>query len=506
MNDNPTQSLALLSGKGGAGKTILALSISQLLKAAGFKVLLVDCDLATHGATYFFESELDENDQNNLTFFDILNQDTAEWRDTKSPLKTTFGFDFIPSNVIFNDNPPNPDTFLVDTINFRLGNLSYTSLLKKYDIVIFDCQAGYSPLSRAIVDYSNKILIVLEPDAISSTSLRVLHLQLGNILKSSKTFQIYNKLIEEELPIYTKVQGGALFKNLPPIPFDWEVRASFSLGQIPDVTTRNMTFGLAVIRILALLFPKSSKEINNYKKNEIDDWYIRITNTLNDLKLKKKEIDTELSFYKRNTKMRRNRMLSALIVAIGILTTSISLPNIWFIKELMPSEIKDVSDLPITALFGIIIMALGGFYYFRILAERRDELKLDRLRQVTSEIESEMKRYNVLLKTSPDYQNRIELFEDQPLNLDISNNKNIRIEEIQYEILKAISEYRAEVTIATIIDGLDLPRTEAGYHIDILRKYDFIRFGGHLDSGESWYFVTPMGREYLMKIKKNMTN
>ena len=56
--------LALLSGKGGSGKTTLALSIATLLSNSGIRVLLVDCDLNTNGATYFFEDKLDAKNEN----------------------------------------------------------------------------------------------------------------------------------------------------------------------------------------------------------------------------------------------------------------------------------------------------------------------------------------------------------------------------------------------------------------------------------------------------------
>ncbi|MCL2220821.1 MAG: ParA family protein [Oscillospiraceae bacterium] len=54
------ESLAIISGKGGSGKTTLAISLSQLLATCGKRVLLINCDMSTHGATYFFESLLSE--------------------------------------------------------------------------------------------------------------------------------------------------------------------------------------------------------------------------------------------------------------------------------------------------------------------------------------------------------------------------------------------------------------------------------------------------------------
>ena len=64
--------LALLSGKGGSGKTTLALSMSSMLSKCGIRVLLVDCDLSTNGATYFYEDRLPEHNRNTISFYNII--------------------------------------------------------------------------------------------------------------------------------------------------------------------------------------------------------------------------------------------------------------------------------------------------------------------------------------------------------------------------------------------------------------------------------------------------
>ena len=45
--------VAIISGKGGAGKTSVALSLAKYLALLGKRVLVIDADSATHGATYF---------------------------------------------------------------------------------------------------------------------------------------------------------------------------------------------------------------------------------------------------------------------------------------------------------------------------------------------------------------------------------------------------------------------------------------------------------------------
>src|SRR5260370_185843 len=184
--------------------------MSKVLVEAGYKVLLIDCDLSTHGATYFFESELEPNAKDLLSAVDLLGSLDVH----KKVLKTRMGFDFIPSasapaEII---NPVQ----LASEDALRNFKTRIVTLSDGYDAVIFDCQAGYSPVAAAAVELSQRNLIVLEPDAVSSPAFRVFDLQLGKNLRSNNTWQIFNKLTEEERPVYEKIFGGTLFPNLAP--------------------------------------------------------------------------------------------------------------------------------------------------------------------------------------------------------------------------------------------------------------------------------------------------
>lgn len=72
------KSIALLSGKGGSGKTTLALSMATMLSECGVKVLLIDCDLSTNGATYFYEEKLAAKKNRITSFYDILFNEKTE--------------------------------------------------------------------------------------------------------------------------------------------------------------------------------------------------------------------------------------------------------------------------------------------------------------------------------------------------------------------------------------------------------------------------------------------
>lgn len=246
-----TQWISVLSGKGGTGKTVLALSMAKILVEAGLKTLVVDCDVLTHGASYFFESELDSSSVAFLSFEQLMSNKSQRGE----ILKTKDGFHFIPSFHKISEL----DHFGGKAFDWRLvetafNNLDYLVRKAGYDVVILDCHAGFSYVVRYAVMRAKSQIFVLEPDAISSASLRVLYLQLAENLKTSDTWQIFNKLTEEERPVYEKVSAGTLFPSLPPIPFDWQVRAAFALRKIPALLDSWSAFGLGVLRIMKVVF------------------------------------------------------------------------------------------------------------------------------------------------------------------------------------------------------------------------------------------------------------
>src|SRR5580692_11910163 len=256
-------SLALSSGKGGAGKTVIALSMARVLAEARVKVLLVDCDLATHGATYFMEAELSGPFLTVTSLSGLLLQSVPPGLNV---LHSKAGFDFIPSILDpaeRHEYPPHAEAVL---------EVWWASVSEMYDAIILDCQAGYSEMTDWAAKVADRKLIVLEPDAVSAAAIRVLSLQLGYTLRSSSTWQVFNKLTEEERPIYERVAGGTLFNNLPPLPFDWQVRAAFALREIPGVLSASSAFGLGILRLMQTLFPRFAERLADLEEKSVGNW------------------------------------------------------------------------------------------------------------------------------------------------------------------------------------------------------------------------------------------
>jgi cellulose biosynthesis protein BcsQ len=268
-------SLAIISGKGGSGKTTLALSLAQLLANCNKHVLLIDCDLSTHGATYFFEGELFEKD-NYLTFNDVLNDNMLNEVIEKEILSVAKNINFMPSSLKFpSELYREKEIYIHNFMNF------FVHKELSYDVVIFDCQAGYSLATEIITLFSKKNLAVIEADAISASSLRVLYSQLTEQLEKNKTYQVFNKISKDEEEVYSKLIFGTIFTNLTPIRFDWSVRQAFLSNELPFIDESNPFLANSVYTLAKVIFPQYRKEKmlkttdSEIKKEEIKYVYYR---------------------------------------------------------------------------------------------------------------------------------------------------------------------------------------------------------------------------------------
>lgn len=248
-----SKSLAIMSGKGGSGKTTLALSISTMLSNCGIKVLMIDCDIYTNGATYFYEDKLNEVEENGTpltSFYEILIDNRI--MPQLNFVRINEFFDFVPSITQVTNHLNN--NYINDHPYCQIG--WFISLIKdKYDIIIFDCQAGYTNLLERILPHINISLFVMEGDAISASAIRSLYLKIGDLINDKKVYQVFNKATQEEYDIYSQLSGGTVFTNIETVMFDWKIRKAFSVSQIPDMENTSANYGTQIYKICNVLFP-----------------------------------------------------------------------------------------------------------------------------------------------------------------------------------------------------------------------------------------------------------
>lgn len=245
--------LALLSGKGGSGKTTLALSMASMLSNCGIKVLLIDCDLSTNGATYFYENKLSEYDGNTISFYNFLfDMDNG----SKQLININKYMDFMPSIVQITKKTV--VSYLYKEADCKIIYRMQYLYADKYDVIIFDCQAGYTDVLKLVLPMVDINLVIMEADAISSAAIRSLYLKIGDVLNEKKIFQIFNKATDEEYQIYSKISGGTVFTNIETVMFDWKIRKAFSVAEIPDMENTSAGYGMQIYNICKILFKEEN--------------------------------------------------------------------------------------------------------------------------------------------------------------------------------------------------------------------------------------------------------
>lgn len=317
--------IAFLSGKGGSGKTTLALSMADLLCRCGLQTLLVDCDVSTNGATYFYESQLsNKSKQHRLFSFNTLicTECTDYYSCEKNILKIGSNLSFAPSiseisgQYLMEENKFNSrslESNLSEFLNWARSG---------YDVILFDCQAGYTEILPVLLPLMDVDIFVLEADSISGSAMRSLHLKIGNSLGNARLYQIFNKATPEEFDIYSKIVG-TFFINIGTLLFDWKIRQAFSRSQIPDLENTSAKYGWDLCNICKIIFPDedAQKKLEHFSTRLL---YQRFNE-------ERKQIEEELGNLLRPRSFPKTLIQSSSIIAlIGIFVSQFS---VIFLKE-----------------------------------------------------------------------------------------------------------------------------------------------------------------------------
>lgn len=210
MKKNTTLSISVLSGKGGVGKTNIALNLGYSLYRGNHPLLLMDCDMGLANLDVLLGIAPDKNLQ------DILDSDTDPKEVTVSLAKG--GFDFLPaaSGV--------PELIEMDE-ELRMALLHRLQpIFSNYDFLFLDLGAGINPTVLSFAMMSKIRLMIVTPEPTSLTDsyalIKVLQSQHGvsdfhvvvNMAESrdeeQRTFQRLNAACEKFLGITLTFLGG----------------------------------------------------------------------------------------------------------------------------------------------------------------------------------------------------------------------------------------------------------------------------------------------------------
>jgi MinD-like ATPase involved in chromosome partitioning or flagellar assembly len=155
INPNMTLSLSIMSGKGGVGKTNLALNLGYALFRQGLTSLLMDCDLGLANLDVMLGLAPERNLQ------DLLGDEVPT--DEVVAAIEPGGFDFLPaaSGV--------PELVEMDEDMRAVLFQKITGLLSRYQMLVLDLGAGINSTALAFAAMTQLRLMVVTPEPTSLT-------------------------------------------------------------------------------------------------------------------------------------------------------------------------------------------------------------------------------------------------------------------------------------------------------------------------------------------------
>ena len=214
------KTISVTAGKGGVGKTSVAVKMAKILSDSGYKVLLLDCDtnlsntvvkLGLPITNYFYELISAQRE-----FDDCLHKD--------GNLHLLSGCNG--SIDLFNKSLEIDRVIIDILVNHE----------KDYDYIILDCPAGITKETLTLNAYSDYRFVVVTPDKSSVTDsyslIKILNKEFGvndnhlliNKISSEPQYQRMIKTLSETVETFLKcrlhILGGVKKEELPDDHFD----------------------------------------------------------------------------------------------------------------------------------------------------------------------------------------------------------------------------------------------------------------------------------------------
>ncbi len=214
------KTISVTAGKGGVGKTSVAVKMAKIMANSGYKVLLLDCDTNLSNTVvklglpinnYFYELISAQRD-----FADCLHKD--------GNLHLLSGCNG--SIDLFNKNLE-VDRIIIDIL---------VNHERDYDYIILDCPAGITKETLTLNAYSDYLFVIVTPDKSSVTDsyslIKILNKEFGvndnhlliNKMSSEPQYQRMVKTLSETVETFLKcrlhILGGIKNEDAPVDQFD----------------------------------------------------------------------------------------------------------------------------------------------------------------------------------------------------------------------------------------------------------------------------------------------
>ena len=228
--------IALVSGKGGSGKTMLAVALAQGAALAGKSVVLIDTDFATAGLTYYLTFRAFSKAKFGLS--DLMSKPDAVsnmilWAGVGNPQGVDERWLEEVRLVPIGDH-----RLRVDEVNESMISTFQNALVqakRMADIVIVDCRGGIDNQSIAVSMLVDEVLVVVETDTTSiraSQHLADEFLSFG--IKDKIAGFVLNKVLDDPTSLAMTASSLLRVDYLGAIPFDIDATRAYIQGKVPD--------------------------------------------------------------------------------------------------------------------------------------------------------------------------------------------------------------------------------------------------------------------------------
>ncbi|NPA86956.1 MAG: P-loop NTPase [Candidatus Diapherotrites archaeon] len=228
--------LAVLSGKGGVGKTLLSINLSVIFAQEGYKVLLVDANFSAPTVATYFKT--------------VPNTHTIDEALAKGATDLSSLVWIHPSGVHF----VTPSFNLVGLDDETLRNIFtlLSPLFPNYDFVIFDGPAGVEKDAYYTVLHSDAALIVTNPNYPALyNALKVNYFV--QAMKKPVVGAVLNMVTGKDEVSREEAQAIVEAPIIGEIPYDPEVKKAVNAGQPVVLYNPNAPASRAIYQIAEAL-------------------------------------------------------------------------------------------------------------------------------------------------------------------------------------------------------------------------------------------------------------
>lgn len=321
------RAIAIISGKGGSGKTMVAAVLARVLDRVGQDSVIVDADTATGGMTYYLGLKLVSNIAVGLADLVGVVDGNADLELPPGAVQPVQGVERTRFFGVGDHRRLYQEAHEEDLPKLLSRVIQRLKRDKRW--IVVDCRGGIDRDSVAVCTAVDDILLVVEPDTTSfQASQHVINILGRSRIANKVRGFIINKVFDD--PSVVARNGTSVFRSqyLTSVPFDLESMRDFLVGEVPQTDS---PFGIHVWWALhrAYQIPASPARVWSFR----DFREVGLSN-----------LDS----------VRGGMLLSALIAMLG----TVWMANKWFSSFPTPTDHA-------VALAALALGFLSGFETFR---------------------------------------------------------------------------------------------------------------------------------------------